>query len=87
MFVVLYSRYKSVRLSVLIMANIPLALVGAVIYPTGFAAGAASLLSVAALTSWFRHAWLASLGGTASSKVSHFINLHEFDHQDDPRWS
>ncbi|WP_341648021.1 efflux RND transporter permease subunit [Thauera humireducens] len=31
MFVVLYSRYKSVRLSALIMANIPLALVGAVI--------------------------------------------------------
>jgi hypothetical protein len=28
MFVVLYSRYKSVRLSALIMANIPLALVG-----------------------------------------------------------
>jgi HME family heavy-metal exporter len=31
MFVVLYSRYKSVTLSALIMANIPLALVGAVI--------------------------------------------------------
>jgi HME family heavy-metal exporter len=31
MFVVLYSRYKSARLSLLIMANIPLALVGAVL--------------------------------------------------------
>ena len=40
MFVVLFSRYKSVRLSALIMANIPLALVGAGDRPVGFGSAA-----------------------------------------------
>ncbi|MDR2260581.1 MAG: CusA/CzcA family heavy metal efflux RND transporter [Azoarcus sp.] len=69
MFVVLYSRYKSVRLSVLIMANIPLALVGAVIglWLSG------QPLSVAALVGFITLAGISVRNGIL--KVSHYLNL------------
>jgi HME family heavy-metal exporter len=80
MFVVLYSRYKSVRLSMLIMANIPLALVGAVIglWLSG------QPLSVAALVGFITLAGISVRNGIL--KVSHYINLmrregESFDHQ------
>ena len=69
MFVVLYSRYQSVTLSVLIMANIPLALVGAVIglWLSG------QPLSVAALVGFITLAGISVRNGIL--KVSHYINL------------
>jgi HME family heavy-metal exporter len=69
MFVVLYSRYKSAALSVLIMANIPLALVGAVIglWLSG------QPLSVAALVGFITLAGISVRNGIL--KVSHYINL------------
>ncbi len=69
MFVVLYSRYQSVTLSVLIMANIPLALVGAVIglWWSG------QPLSVAALVGFITLAGISVRNGIL--KVSHYINL------------
>ena len=80
MFVVLYSRYKSVKLSVLIMANIPLALVGAVIglWISG------QPLSVAALVGFITLAGISVRNGIL--KVSHYLNLmrqegEEFDHK------
>ena len=80
MFVVLYSRYKSVRLSMLIMANIPLALVGAVIglWLSG------QPLSVAALVGFITLAGISVRNGIL--KVSHYINLmrregESFDHK------
>jgi len=79
MFVVLYSRYKSVRLSALIMANIPLALVGAVIglWISG------QPLSVAALVGFITLAGISVRNGIL--KVSHYLNLmriegERFDH-------
>ncbi|WIM05865.1 MAG: efflux RND transporter permease subunit [Candidatus Nitricoxidivorans perseverans] len=80
MFVVLFSRYKSVTLSVLIMANIPLALVGAVIglWISG------QPLSVAALVGFITLAGISVRNGIL--KVSHYINLmrmegENFDHK------
>lgn len=80
MFVVLYSRYKSVTLSVLIMGNIPLALVGAVIglWISG------QPLSVAALVGFITLAGISVRNGIL--KVSHYINLmrmegESFDHK------
>jgi HME family heavy-metal exporter len=69
MFVVLYSRYQSTRLSLLIMANIPLALVGAVIglWLSG------QPLSVAALVGFITLAGISVRNGIL--KVSHYINL------------
>ena len=69
MFVVLYSRYKSLRLSMLIMANIPLALVGAVLglWLSG------QPLSVAALVGFITLAGISVRNGIL--KVSHYINL------------
>jgi hypothetical protein len=69
MFVVLFSRYKSVTLSVLIMANIPLALVGAVLglWISG------QPLSVAALIGFITLAGISVRNGIL--KVSHYINL------------
>lgn len=78
MFVVLYSRYQSTRLSLLIMANIPLALVGAVVglWISG------QPLSVAALVGFITLAGISVRNGIL--KVSHYINLmrlegEEFD--------
>ena len=69
MFVVLFSRYQSVTLSVLIMANIPLALVGAVLglWLSG------QPLSVAALVGFITLAGISVRNGIL--KVSHYINL------------
>ncbi len=80
MFVTLFSRYKSVTLSALIMANIPLALVGAVIglWISG------QPLSVAALIGFITLAGISVRNGIL--KVSHYINLmriegESFDHR------
>lgn len=80
MFVVLFSRYKSVTLSALIMANIPLALVGAVLglWLSG------QPLSVAALIGFITLAGISVRNGIL--KVSHYINLmrmegENFDHK------
>ena len=79
MFVVLYSRYQSVTLSMLIMANIPLALVGAVLglWISG------QPLSVAALVGFITLAGISVRNGIL--KVSHYLNLMRtegevFDH-------
>ncbi|MFN5265921.1 MAG: efflux RND transporter permease subunit, partial [Burkholderiales bacterium] len=73
MFVVLYSRYKSVVLSGLIMVNIPLALVGAVLglWLSG------QPLSVAALIGFITLAGISVRNGIL--KVSHYINLMRFE--------
>jgi HME family heavy-metal exporter len=80
MFVVLFSRYQSVVLSALIMANIPLALVGAVLglWISG------QPLSVAALVGFITLAGISVRNGIL--KVSHYINLmrmegENFDHK------
>ncbi|MEN9356981.1 MAG: hypothetical protein RL695_1152 [Pseudomonadota bacterium] len=80
MFVVLFSRYKSVVLSALIMVNIPLALVGAVLglWISG------QPLSVAALVGFITLAGISVRNGIL--KVSHYINLmrmegENFDHK------
>jgi HME family heavy-metal exporter len=80
MFVVLFSRYQSVVLSALIMANIPLALVGAVLglWLSG------QPLSVAALVGFITLAGISVRNGIL--KVSHYINLmrmegENFDHK------
>lgn len=73
MFVVLYSRYQSTRLSLLIMANIPLALVGAVVglWLSG------QPLSVAALVGFITLAGISVRNGIL--KVSHYVNLMRFE--------
>ncbi|MBN8503159.1 MAG: efflux RND transporter permease subunit [Burkholderiales bacterium] len=73
MFVVLFSRYQSTRLALLIMANIPLALVGAVL---GLAL-AGQPLSVAALVGFITLAGISVRNGIL--KVSHYINLMRFE--------
>ena len=69
MFVVLYTRYRSATLSALIMANIPLALVGAVLglWVSG------QPLSVAALIGFITLAGISVRNGIL--KVSHYLNL------------
>ncbi|MBQ1782488.1 MAG: efflux RND transporter permease subunit [Gammaproteobacteria bacterium] len=69
MFAVLYSRYQSLRLSLLIMANIPLALVGAVV---GLWL-ADQPLSIAALVGFITLAGISVRNGIL--KVSHYLNL------------
>lgn len=73
MFIVLYSRYQSIVLSVMIMMNIPLALVGAVIglWISG------QPLSVAALIGFITLAGISVRNGIL--KVSHYINLMRFE--------
>jgi len=68
-FVILYSRYQSGRLALIIMANIPLALVGAVfgLWLSG------QPLSVAALVGFITLAGIAIRNGIL--KVSHYVNL------------
>lgn len=76
MFVVLYSRYRSVALSALIMANIPLALVGAALglWLSG------QPLSVAALVGFVTLAGISVRNGIL--KVSHYINLMREEGED-----
>lgn len=73
MAVVLYSRYRSMVLSALIMANIPLALVGAVLglWLSG------QPLSVAALVGFITLAGVSVRNGIL--KVSHYINLMRYE--------
>jgi HME family heavy-metal exporter len=72
-FLVLYSRYQSTTLALLIMANIPLALVGAVI---GLKLSGQPL-SVAALIGFITLAGISVRNGIL--KVSHYINLCAFE--------
>ena len=72
-FLILYSRYRSGVLAAIIMANIPLALVGAVLglWLSG------QPLSVAALVGFITLAGIAIRNGIL--KVSHYINLCAFE--------
>jgi heavy-metal exporter, HME family len=72
-FLVLYSRYQSTVLSLLIMANIPLALVGSVfgLWLSG------QPLSIAALIGFITLAGISARNGIL--KVSHYINLCAFE--------
>lgn len=74
-FMILYSRYKSAVLAAIIMANIPLALVGAVVglWLSG------QPLSVAALVGFITLAGIAIRNGIL--KVSHYINLCAFERE------
>jgi len=72
-FLVLYSRYRSTTLTLMIMANIPLALVGSVIglWLSG------QPLSVAALIGFITLAGISARNGIL--KISHYINLCAFE--------
>ncbi|MBL0422536.1 efflux RND transporter permease subunit [Ramlibacter sp. AW1] len=74
-FLILYSRYKSAVLATIIMANIPLALVGAVfgLWLSG------QPLSVAALVGFITLAGIAIRNGIM--KVSHYVNLCAFENE------
>ncbi len=72
-FLVLYSRYRSAVLSLLVMANIPMALVGSVV--AMWIAGVT--LSVASMVGFITLAGIASRNGIL--KVSHYINLCRFE--------
>lgn len=69
MFLVLYSRYRSAMLAAIIMANIPLALIGSVV--AMWLAGVS--LSVAAMVGFITLAGIATRNGIL--KISHYINL------------
>ena len=73
MLLVLYSRYQSLRLTLIIMANIPLALIGSVLalWLSG------SPLSVATLVGFITLAGIATRNGIL--KISHYINLCRFE--------
>ncbi len=73
MLLVLYSRYRSLALAGVIMANIPLALIGAVaaMWLTGVT------LSVATMVGFITLAGIATRNGIL--KVSHYINLCRFE--------
>jgi heavy-metal exporter, HME family len=72
-FLTLYSRYHSFTLALIIMANIPLALVGAVI---GLKLSGQPL-SIAALVGFITLGGIAIRNGIL--KVSHYINLCAFE--------
>ena len=71
----LYSRYQSLGLSLLIMANVPLALVGSVLalWISG------QPLSVAALIGFITLAGISTRNGIL--KISHYVNLCAFEGQ------
>ena len=73
MFLVLYSRYRSSILALIIMANIPLALIGSVI--AMWVAGVT--LSVATMVGFITLAGIASRNGIL--KISHYINLCRYE--------
>jgi HME family heavy-metal exporter len=75
-FVVLYSRYQSTPLVLIIMANIPLALIGSVV--ALHIAG--QPLSVASMVGFITLAGISARNGIL--KISHYINLalHEGEH-------
>jgi Cu/Ag efflux pump CusA len=72
-FLVLYSRYRSAALAGIIMANIPLALVGSV--AAMWLAGVS--LSVASMVGFITLAGIATRNGIL--KVSHYVNLRRFE--------
>ncbi|CAN7168245.1 efflux RND transporter permease subunit [Acidovorax sp.] len=72
-FLVLYVRYKSAVLAGIIMANIPLALIGSVV--AMWLAGVS--LSVASMVGFITLAGIATRNGIL--KVSHYINLCKFE--------
>ncbi|WP_194725169.1 efflux RND transporter permease subunit [Noviherbaspirillum malthae] len=72
-FLVLYSRYKSGILALVIMGNIPFALIGSVI--AMWIAGVS--LSVASMVGFITLAGIATRNGIL--KVSHYINLCKFE--------
>ena len=72
-FLVLYSRYRSARLAAIIMANIPLALIGSVV-----AMWMADVsLSVATMVGFITLAGIATRNGIL--KISHYVNLCRFE--------
>ncbi len=72
-FLVLYARYQSAVLAGIIMANIPLALIGSVV--AMWLAGVS--LSVASMVGFITLAGIATRNGIL--KVSHYINLCKFE--------
>ncbi|WP_151636338.1 efflux RND transporter permease subunit [Noviherbaspirillum aerium] len=72
-FLVLYSRYKSAALALVIMGNIPFALIGSVI--AMWIAGIS--LSVASMVGFITLTGIATRNGIL--KVSHYINLCKFE--------
>jgi len=72
-FLVLYSRYQSVVLAGIIMANIPLALIGSVL--AMWIAGVS--LSVASMVGFITLAGISTRNGIL--KISHYINLCKFE--------
>lgn len=72
-FLVLYSRYRSGALALIIMGNIPFALVGSVI--AMWIAGVS--LSVASMVGFITLAGIATRNGIL--KISHYINLCKFE--------
>lgn len=72
-FLVLYARYKSAILAGIVMANIPLALIGSVI--AMWLAGVS--LSVASMVGFITLAGIATRNGIL--KISHYINLCRFE--------
>lgn len=72
-FLLLYSRYRSAVLAGIIMANIPLALIGSVI--AMWIAGVE--LSVASMVGFITLAGIATRNGIL--KISHYINLCKFE--------
>ena len=72
-FLVLYSRYRSAVLAAVIMANIPLALIGSVI--AMWLAGVT--ISVASMVGFVTVAGIAARNGIL--KISHYLNLCRFE--------
>ncbi len=72
-FLVLYSRYRSAVLAGIVMANIPLALIGSVV--AMWLAGVQ--LSVASMVGFITLAGIATRNGIL--KISHYINLCKFE--------
>ncbi len=70
---VLYGRYQSYRLALLIMGNIPMALIGSVV--AMWLAGVS--LSVASLVGFITLTGIATRNGIL--KISHYINLCKFE--------
>lgn len=75
MFLVLYSRYRSAVLAGIVMANIPLALIGSV--AAMWMAGVQ--LSVASMVGFITLAGIATRNGIL--KISHYINLCKFEQE------
>ena len=72
-FLVLYSRYRSAVLAAIVMANIPLALIGSVV-----AMWIADVnLSVASMVGFITLAGIATRNGIL--KISHYLNLCRFE--------